>query len=129
MAESEADATDFSWRRVALLFAPHRRRVIGVIVLVLVGAIIGIINPLLIQRIFDDGLFPEDGAAVDLGLVVMLSVVMLVITFGSTALGVLQTVLTNRLGQDVLRELRDRRSRLLSQASLPPAPRAAQGPG
>ncbi len=118
MAESEADATDFSWRRVALLFAPHRRRVIGVIVLVLVGAIIGIINPLLIQRIFDDGLFPEDGAAVDLGLVVMLSVVMLVITFGSTALGVLQTVLTNRLGQDVLRELRDRLYTHLQNLSL-----------
>ena len=103
------DAPDgFSWGRVARLFVPHRRRVAGITLLVLFSAAIGIVNPLLIQRIFDQGLFPDDGSGVDLGLVVTLSVIMLVITLGSTGLGVMQTVVTNRLGQDVLRDLRDR---------------------
>jgi ATP-binding cassette subfamily B protein len=103
-----APSTGFSWGRVAGLFAPHRRRVVGVAALVLVTGMIGIVNPLLIQRIFDRGLFPGAGAGPDLGLVVTLSIVMLVITIGSTLLGVAQTVVTNRLGQDVLRDLRDR---------------------
>ncbi|MEM7287371.1 MAG: ABC transporter ATP-binding protein [Actinomycetota bacterium] len=117
-ASADEVADGFSWGRVARLFFPHRRRVIGITTLVLFSAAIGIVNPLLIQRIFDQGLFPEDGSGVDLGLVVTLSVVMLVITLGSTALGVLQTVVTNRLGQDVLRDLRDRLYSHLHSLSL-----------
>lgn len=111
-----ADA--FSWRRVAGLFAPHRGRVVGVTAIVLVSAVIGIANPLLIQRIFDRGLFPEDGGSVDVNLVITLAIVMLVITLGSTALGVVQTIITNRLGQDVLRDLRDRLYTHLQNLSL-----------
>jgi ATP-binding cassette subfamily B protein len=58
--------------------------------------------------VFDSGLFPSEGSGPDLNLTITISVIMLVITFGSTGLGVTQTILTNRLGQDVLRELRDR---------------------
>ena len=108
----------FSWRRVAGLFAPHKARLIGVSALVLVGAVIGIINPLLIQRLFDDGLFPDDGLGVQIDVVVTLSIAMLVITLGSTALGVWQTVVTNRLGQDVLRDLRDQLYSHLQRLSL-----------
>ncbi len=103
-----AEGVGFSWRRVLSLFTPHRRRVAAISLLVLVTAALGIVNPLLVQRVFDDGLFPGDGSGVDLGLVITLAVVMLVITFGSTLLGVAQTIVTNRLGQDVLRDLRDR---------------------
>jgi ATP-binding cassette subfamily B protein len=112
-----AQTDTFTWRRVAELFSPHRSRVIGVSALVLVSAVIGIVNPLLIQRIFDRGLFPSDGES-DLGLVVVLAIVMLVITLGSTALGVVQTIVTNRLGQDVLRDLRDRLYAHLQNLSL-----------
>jgi ATP-binding cassette, subfamily B, bacterial len=118
MVGNTETTTDFSWMRVAQLFAPHRGRVVGVSALVLVGAVIGIANPLLIQRIFDDGLFPGNGAEADLPLVVTLAIVMLIITFGSTALGVVQTIVTNRLGQDVLRELRDRLYAHLQNLSL-----------
>jgi ATP-binding cassette subfamily B protein len=109
--------TEVSWRRVAALFGPHKRRVIGISALVLVSAVIGIANPLLIRSIFDTGLFPAEGAP-DLGLVVTLSIIMLVITLGSTALGVVQTIVTNRLGQDVLRDLRDRLYSHLQHLSL-----------
>lgn len=111
------DDPDFSWGRVARLFAPHRARVVGVSMIVLVSAVIGIVNPLLIQRIFDSGLFPATGDS-DLDLVVTLSIVMLVITLGSTALGVVQTIVTNRLGQDVLRDLRNRLYEHLQSLSL-----------
>lgn len=113
-----AETTGFSWGRVAGLFAPHRTRVVGVATLVLGTAVLGIVNPLLIQRTFDDGLFPDDGEGADLGLVVTLAVIMLVVTLGSTVLGVVQTIVTNRLGQEVLRDLRDRLYSHLQQLSL-----------
>lgn len=113
-AQSE---TEFKWGRVVGLFRPHRVRVAKVMVLVLVVSILGIVNPLLIRVVFDDGLFPETGG-VDLGLVVTLSVVMLVITVATGALGVVQTVATNRLGQDVLRDLRNRLYEHLQRLSL-----------
>ena len=110
--------TTFSWGRVAGLFAPHRTRVVLVGLLVLGTAVLGIVNPLLIQITFDDGLFPGDGNGADVGLVVTLCVIMLGVTAASTGLGVVQTIATNRLGQDVLRELRDRLYAHLQNLSL-----------
>ena len=69
--------------------------------LVLVVAALGIVNPLLMRVVFDDGLFPAQGG-VDLALVVGLCSVMLVVTGVGGGLGVIQTMATNRLGQDVL---------------------------
>lgn len=120
MADIEIAQTStepFSWRRVIALFAPHRRRVGFVVVLVLLVAALGVVNPLLIQRVFDEGLFPESGG-VDLSFVVTLSLVMLGITVLVGALGVWQTVTTNRLGQDVLRDLRNRLYAHLQELSL-----------
>ncbi len=108
----------FGWGRVARLFAPHKRRVVLITGLVLGTAVLGVVNPLLIQVIFDDGLFPEDGGGTDLQLVVVLCGVMLLVTLGSTVLGVVQTITTNRLGQDVLRDLRDALYRHLQSLPL-----------
>ncbi len=120
--EHAADPTSpgpdgFTWRRVAGLFHPHRRRVAGVVLLVLATAVIGVVNPLLIQVTFDDGLFP-DGGGPNVDLVVVLCTVMFVITVLSAGFGVAQTVVTNRLGQDVLRDLRDDLYRHLHRLSL-----------
>ena len=111
------DADRVRWGRVLGLFAPHRGRVLVVVALVLVVSILGIVNPLLIQVVFDDALFPADGG-VDLGLVIRLSLVMLAVTVAGGWLGVVQTMLTNRLGQNVLRDLRDRLYSHLQQLSL-----------
>ncbi|MEM9467223.1 MAG: ABC transporter ATP-binding protein [Actinomycetota bacterium] len=119
MADTTTEpATGFSWSRVAGLFRPHRTRVIGVGALVLGTAVLGIVNPLLIQVTFDDGLFPDDGTGADLPLVVTLALIMLGITAATTVLGVVQTIVTNRLGQDVLRDLRNRLYEHLQQLSL-----------
>ena len=117
-ATGTAEPTGFSWGRVAGLFRPHRTRVLGVGALVLGTAVLGIVNPLLIQVTFDDGLFPSDGTGADLPLVVTLSLIMLGVTAATTVLGVVQTIVTNRLGQDVLRDLRNRLYGHLQQLSL-----------
>lgn len=95
----------FSWRRVLRLFSGHRPRVALVLALVLSTSILSVVNPLLIQVVFDDALFPGGGP--DLGLLWTLTGVMAGITVATTALGVWQTWTTNALGQDVLRDLRD----------------------
>lgn len=100
------EANEVSWKRIAALFHPHRRRVIYVVVVVVTSSVIGIANPLLVQAVFDRALFGADG--VRLGLLVGLVVAMVTIALVSGGLGVLQTIETNRLGQTVLRDLRDR---------------------
>ncbi|MEL7158563.1 MAG: ABC transporter ATP-binding protein, partial [Actinomycetota bacterium] len=107
----------FSWRRVAGLFAPHRGAVGLLLVLVLATSILGVVNPLLIQVTFDDALFPPGGEP-DLRLLVVLSVIMLAVTVLVGGLGVAQTQVGNRLGQRVLRDLRDRVYRHLQDLSL-----------
>ena len=112
-----AQADNFSWMRVIRLFGPHRSRVFLVVGLVLVVAVLGIVNPLLIQVLFDRGLFPDTGA-VDFGLVVTLAVIMLSVTAANGVLGVWRTITTNQLGQEVLRDLRDRLYSHLQHLSL-----------
>ena len=87
------------------LFGPHRARVATVVVLVFVTAVAGIVNPLLIQKVFDDALFIPGGP--DLPLLWTLTVVMIGVVVVAGGLGVVQTVVTNRLGQDVLLDLRN----------------------
>ncbi|MEM9036306.1 MAG: ABC transporter ATP-binding protein [Actinomycetota bacterium] len=117
MSDVGGTETGFSWGRVVRLFRPHRGRVLTVVALVFLTSALGIVNPLLIQVVFDDALFPDAGEP-DIGLLVALTVVMLVITVVNGGLGVVQTIVTNRLGQDVLRDLRDRLYGHLQQLSL-----------
>lgn len=112
-----SDPSDaFAWSRVAGLFVPHRGKVAFVSVLVVIGAVLGIINPLLIQRVFDDALFGDDG--LDLGLLWTLVSVMIGVAIASGLVGVWQTIKTNSLGQRVLRDLRDRLYSHLQTLSL-----------
>ena len=101
----DIDGDGFSWGRVARLFKPHRTQVGTVVGLVLATSVLGIINPLLIQVVFDDALFGDGGP--DMELLYWLSAIMIAVTFAVGALGVAQTFTTNRLGQTVLRDLRD----------------------
>ena len=117
LVEGEVEQVPFSWKRVLGLFAPHRARVAAVIGLVLVVAVLGVVNPLLIRVMFDRGLFPV-GGGVDLPLVISLAGIMLAVTVASGALGVWRTIATNRLGQDVLRDLRERLYTHLQHLSL-----------
>jgi ATP-binding cassette, subfamily B, bacterial len=93
-------------RRVVPLFRPYRAQVAAVVALILVTSTIGIINPLLIQAVFNDALFVPGGP--DLQLLVILVSIMAVVPIINGAIGILQTYETTRVGQLVMRDLRDR---------------------
>ncbi|MBV8526704.1 MAG: ABC transporter ATP-binding protein [Candidatus Dormibacteraeota bacterium] len=94
-------------RETARLFTPHRWLVGFVGGLVLVTAAAGVINPLLIKVGFDKALFPPSHH-VNLPLLYLIVGLMVAIPIVTGALGVVQTYLTNRVGQRVMEDLRNR---------------------
>jgi ATP-binding cassette, subfamily B, bacterial len=93
-------------KRIVRLFRPYRGRTALILVSILVTSGLGIVNPLLIQVVFDDALFVEGGP--NLGLLYALVGVMVAIPIVSGLLGVGQTYLTNIVGNRVMQDLRDR---------------------
>ena len=102
--------------RAAGSFRPYMPQVAGVALLILVTAGLGVVNPLLIRSVFDDALFPPGG--VDMRMLWILSGIMTAATVVSGGLGIIQTYLTNGVGQRVMRDLRDRLYSHLQRQSL-----------
>lgn len=98
--------------RIAELFAPHRAALVTTIVLVLIGAALSVIPPLLTQRAFDDGLFPKNAAGdalpPDVPQLTWLVVSMIAVFIVSALLAVWQTWLTSTIGNKVMGALRVR---------------------
>ena len=88
------------------MFRPYRLQVGVVGLFILVTSGIGVINPLLIKVVFDSALFPKDGTP-DLRLLWMIGAVMAGIAVVNGVLGIAQTYITNKMGQSVMRDLRD----------------------
>ena len=103
-------------RRIAATFRPYRGTVAIVGLLILFTAGLGVVNPLLIRVVFDSALFLDAGP--DLGLLWVIAGVMALITVVTGGLGIVQTFLTNRVGQRVMRDLRDRLYEHLQSLSL-----------
>jgi len=95
-------------RRVVALFRPYLARIVVTGILVIAGAAIGVVPPLIVQRIFDDALFPVDGSGPDLSLLLVLVLVMVGLFLLGAALGVVQTWLTATVGNKVTGDLRVR---------------------
>nr|WP_205803091.1 ABC transporter ATP-binding protein [Microbacterium oleivorans] len=95
-------------RRVVALFRPYRRRLVVTAALVILAAAVGVIPPLLVQRIFDDALFPVDGSPPQLGLLGVLVLSMIGLFVLGAALGIAQTWLTSTVGNRVTGDLRVR---------------------
>ncbi|KNY07519.1 ABC transporter ATP-binding protein [Microbacterium sp. GCS4] len=94
--------------RVVGLFRPYRWRIAVTGLLVVVGAGIAVIPPLIVQRIFDDALFPVDGGAPQVQLLLWLVLAMIGLFLLSAGLGVAQTWLTSTVGNSVTGDLRVR---------------------
>lgn len=94
--------------RVMELFRPYRGRIVMTGILVIAGAAIAVIPPLLVQRIFDDALFPVGDAGPDLDLLLRLVLTMIGLFLLSAVLGILQTWLTSTVGNRVTGDLRVR---------------------
>ena len=91
--------------RIAELFQPYRVQLGVIIALVLVSAALGILPPLITQRVFDDGLFPKTGTP-DMPVLLWLVVAMLLVFIVSQVLGIVQTRFTARVGNQVMGDLR-----------------------
>ena len=105
---AEAPKIDGLGRRVVALFRPYRGRIAVTGVLVVAGAGIAVIPPLIVQRIFDDALFPTDGGDPEIGLLVRLVLAMVGLYVLSAVLGVVQTWFTSTVGNSVTGDLRVR---------------------
>jgi len=99
-------------RRISELFAPHKAALTTTVILVLIGAALAVIPPLLTERAFDDGLFPvgPNGELLPPNLPVLTWIViaMLSVFIVSSLLGVWQTWLTATVGNKVMGALRVR---------------------
>src|SRR5215469_729410 len=103
-------------RQVIPLFRPYRGRVVIVVGLIVVTSTIGIVNPLLIQAVFNKALFVPGGPNLDL--LYILVAIMAVIPIINGAIGILQVYETTMVGQHVMRDLRDRLYSHLETLSL-----------
>jgi ATP-binding cassette subfamily B protein len=113
---ARAHASRDTARRVIPLFRPYRVQVAAVVGLIVVTSTIGIINPLLIQAVFNKALFVPGGPNVRL--LVILVAIMAAVPIVNGAIGIVQTYETTRVGQLVMRDLRDRLYAHLETLSL-----------
>ncbi len=112
-------------RQTASLFSAHRGGVAAIAGLVVITAGAGVINPILIKVVFDTALFPTRTVGghitylpVNVPRLEILVGIMIGITIVTGAIGVLQTYITNRVGQRVMEELRNRLYEHLQGMSL-----------
>ncbi|WP_338254765.1 ABC transporter ATP-binding protein [Dictyobacter halimunensis] len=100
-------------RRVAASFKPYKWQVLFVLIAIILTTVLGLINPLLIARIFDDAI-----AKGNLRLLVIYVIIMIVTPVVTGLIGVWQSYLNNIIGQRVMRDFRNRLYEHLQSMSL-----------
>ncbi|MEE1618904.1 ABC transporter ATP-binding protein [Brachybacterium sp. J153] len=88
-------------RRVLALFTPYRATLVAVLALIVLGAAAGVVSPFLVREIVDVAL-PEQRA----DLLAWAVGGLIAVTIVSSALGVTQAMLSTRVGQSVMHDLR-----------------------
>jgi ATP-binding cassette subfamily B protein len=101
-------------RRVVATFQPYRRKVILVGILICLTAGLGVINPLLIGYIFDNGLFGTGSPAMcsgapcpDMHIVFLGCALMIITPIITGGLGIFQSYYANFVGLRVMQDLRN----------------------
>ena len=117
LSEEETQSPDGITRRIAYCFRPYSFQVGFVGSLICVTAGIGVVNPLLIQVVFDHAIFPNSGTP-NLNLLWLLGVLMASVSIVTGVLGISQSFLTIRMGQRVMRDIRDQLYRHLQSLSM-----------
>ena len=100
-------------RRVGQAFKPYKWQVVLVLIAILLTTGLGVVNPLLIQRVFDDITGKKD-----LSLLIIYISIMIVTPIVTGLIGVYQTYLNNLIGQNVMRDFRNRLYMHLQSMSL-----------
>jgi ATP-binding cassette subfamily B protein len=100
-------------RRIVRLFRPYRLKLAAVLALIVVSAILGAAAPFLLVRVFDVAIPEQDDV-----LLTLLVGGMIAIAIITGVLGVVQTLLSNQVGQRVMHDMRAAVYRHLQRLSL-----------
>ncbi len=100
-------------RRVAAAFKPYGIQVVLVLGAILLTTGLGVVNPLLIERVFDDAIVPRN-----LNLLIIYISIMIATPVVTGLIGVYQTYLNNLVGQNVMRDFRNRLYAHMQRMSL-----------
>lgn len=106
-------AKHVSMRRVLSLFDPYRKRISAVMLLMVIASATGLAGPFLLRAIIDQAL-PRN----DIGLLLWLVTGMVLVAVLSAVIGASQVILSSRIGQTVLHDLRVRLYAHLQSLSL-----------
>ncbi len=100
-------------RRIAQAFSPYKLQVVLVLIAIILTTVLGLVNPLLIKYIFDDAITPKrtDLLLIFVGLMIITPII-------TGIIGVGQTYLNNIVGQNVMRDFRNRLYQHLQSMSL-----------
>lgn len=90
-----------SMRRIASLFAPHRAAISLVVALIVTSSVISLAQPFLVRSVIDDAL-PHSNTT----LLIWCVAGMIGIAVASSVLGVLQTWMSTKIGQQVMHRMR-----------------------
>ncbi|BAL89051.1 putative ABC transporter ATPase and permease protein [Actinoplanes missouriensis 431] len=97
----KAQARAVSLRRIGALFIGHRRQLAVVVGVIVISSVLAMVSPFLLREIIDVAL-PDD----NLTLLVWLVAGMVAVAAATSALGVVQTWISTRVGQRVMHRLR-----------------------
>ena len=100
-------------RRIAQAFSPYKVQIVVALIAIILTTVLGLVNPFLIQFIFDDAIGKRN-----LNLLVILVSIMIVMPFVTGLIGVGQTYLNNIIGQQVMRDFRNKLYEHLQSMSL-----------
>ena len=100
-AEEKRQAGEVSLRRIGQLFAPYRWPVVGVVAIIVASSIVGLASPFLLRAVIDTAL-PQQ----NLQLLAILTAAMVVVAAVTSMLGVVQTFISTKVGQQVMHGLR-----------------------
>jgi len=100
-------------RRIAKAFSAYKIQIILVLIAILLTTVLGLVNPLLIRYVFDDAIGKRN-----LNLLITLVSIMFVMPVVTGIIGVGQTYLNNVIGQNVMRDFRNKLYTHLQSLSL-----------
>ncbi|MBN9100667.1 MULTISPECIES: ABC transporter ATP-binding protein [unclassified Pseudonocardia] len=100
-AAEKKQAREVSLRRIGQLFTPYRWPLAIVVGIIVISSIVGLASPFLLRAVIDTAL-PDR----NLTLLVWLVIGMVAVAAVSSALGVVQTWISTRIGQQVMHGLR-----------------------
>lgn len=106
-------ANHVSAGRILALFKPYKRQILRVVILLLFGSAVGMASPFLLRAIIDDAL-PN----ADIQLLVYLAGGLIGIAALSAGLNTLQIVMSTKIGQSIMHDLRVRLYSHLQSLSL-----------